>query len=388
MSTTQFAPQLRPLSVGEVLDASFKVVRQSFGTLATCVLVVALPLNIVNTLITASTSDNAFNLDSATTTGDVSTGTALAGSLLTTVLSLVLTTIAAAACFRAVSSVYLGEQPTVGESLSFAASKLMPLIWLSVLFTIGLIPAFIALVIPGIWLAVAWSVSYPALLFEDVRGSKALGRSFRLVRGRWWPTFGALLVMYLIVIVISGILGVLFGATLIASLDSEAVAAVIYTIVNTLSSLITLPLFAAVLTIIYFDLRVRKEGFDLHLLARGVGSSTSPETVGAASGLGGEPSGGGFAPPQPAGGGWYDGSGGSGGGFAPPEAPSEPAPSEPASDTPSERPQSVPPPSQPPPGHGSAPAGPSGPAPGGGLQSGDPLAPPPERREGDGGASS
>ena len=78
MSTTQFVPQLRPLSVGEVLDASFKVVRQSFGTLALCVLVVALPLNIINTLIAASTSDNAFDLD--TTTNDVSTGTRRAGS--------------------------------------------------------------------------------------------------------------------------------------------------------------------------------------------------------------------------------------------------------------------------------------------------------------------
>ena len=383
MSTTQFAPQLRPLSVGEILDASFKVVRQSFGTLAGCVLVVALPLNIINTLITASTSENAFNLDSATTTGDVSTGTALAGSLLTTVLSLVLTTLAAAACFRAVSSVYLGEQPTVGESLSFAASKLVPLILLSILFTIGLIPAFILLILPGIWLAVAWSVGFPAMLSEGLGPVAALGRSFQLVKGRWWPTFGAVLVMYLIVIVISGILGVLFGATLIASLDSEAVAAVIYTIVNTLSSLITLPLFAAVLTIIYFDLRVRKEGFDLSLLARGVGSEapTSPENVGAASGLGGEPSGGGFAPPQPAGGGWYDGTGGSGGGFAPPEAPTEPA--RPVSDRPSE-----PPPSQAPPGQEPAPSAPSEPAPDSGLQSGDPLAPPPERREGDGGASS
>ena len=55
VSTTQYSPQLRPLSVGEVLDASFKIVRQSFGTLAGCVLVVALPLNIINTLITAST---------------------------------------------------------------------------------------------------------------------------------------------------------------------------------------------------------------------------------------------------------------------------------------------------------------------------------------------
>ena len=69
MATTQYSPQLRPLSVGEVLDASFKIVRQSFGTLAACVLVVALPLNIVNTLITASASDDAFDFDSNTTTG-------------------------------------------------------------------------------------------------------------------------------------------------------------------------------------------------------------------------------------------------------------------------------------------------------------------------------
>ena len=90
------------------------------------------------------------------------------------------------------------------------------MIVLSILYFLGLIPAFIALIIPGIWLAVAWSVSYPALLSEGIGPVAALGRSFRLVRGRWWPTFGALLVMYLIVLVISGILGVLFGATLVA----------------------------------------------------------------------------------------------------------------------------------------------------------------------------
>jgi hypothetical protein len=339
MSTTQFAPQLRPLSVGEVLDASFKVVRQSFGTLALCVLVVALPLNILNTLIIASTTDNAFNLDSAAVTaGNVSEGTQLAGGLVRAIINIVLLTIASAACFRAVSSVYLGEKPTVEGSLSFGAKRVLPVIWLSILYSFGLILPFIALVLPGIWLAVAWSVSYPALLSEGLGGAKALGRSFGLTKGRWWPTFGTLLVMYLIVAVISGILSLLFGATLIASLDNEALAAVVYTIVNTLSSLITLPLFAAVLTIIYFDLRVRKEGFDLHLLARGVGSSTptSPDNVAASSGLGG------YGPPEP-----------SGGGFAPPT--------------------SAPPPP---------------PRPSGGLESGDPLAPPPERREGDGGASS
>jgi len=349
MATTQFSPPLRPLSVGEVLDASFKIVRQSFGTLAMCVLVVALPLNIITTLITASTSENAFNLDDVSG-DDVSTGTQIAGSLVTSALGIVLTALAAAACYRAVSSVYLGEHPTVGESLSFAASRLGPVIGLSIIYFLALIPAFIALIIPGIWLAVAWSLSFPALLAERLGPVAALGRSYRLVKGRWWPTFGALLVMYLIVAVISGILGAIFGASLVGSSGNEAVAATIYTIVNTLSSLITLPLVAAVVTVIYFDQRVRKEGFDLHLLSRGVGREssphdTSPQSVATASGLGGEPA--------------------QSGGFAPPRAPSGPG-------------GSVPPPSAPPPS-------------GGGLQRGDPLGggdPPPERREGDGGAGS
>jgi len=365
VSTTQYTPQLRPLSVGEVLDASFKIVRQSFGTLAGCVLVVAVPLNIVNTLITASASDEAYDFDSTSNQGTgFSTGSEVAGTLLTTTLTLVLMSLASAACFRAVSGSYLGERLTVGDSLRFAMSRLLPVILLSFIYVLALIPAFIALIIPGIWLAVAWSVCFPALLSEGVSPVAALGRSFKLVKGRWWPVFGALLVMYLLVAVISGILSALGVATLIAAVDSEVVAAVFVTIINILSSLITLPLMAAVLTVLYFDLRVRKEGFDLQLLARGVGEdasayATSPQAVGESSGLGG----GGYAPPQQGGGFAPPAPPEQRGGFAPPQAPGGPAP----------------PPSEPPPA-----------APSGGLQSGDPLAdpPPPERREGDGGAGS
>lgn len=314
MSTTQYSPQLRPLSVGEVLDVSFKIVRQSFSTLAGCVLVVALPLNIVNTLIATSTRDNAFNLDT-TTTSSVSTGTQLAGGLLSATLALVLTTLAAAACFRAVSGVYLGERPTVGESLSFAARRLLPVIVLSLLYFFGVLFAILGLLFASLWLSVAWSLSFPALLAEDLGPVAALGRSFRLVKGRWWPTFGSLFVMYLLVLVISAVLGALLGAVLIASVDSEVVAGVLSTIINTLSSLITLPLMASVLTVLYYDLRVRKEGFDLQLLARGVGQdasahATSAQAVGESSGLGG-----GFAPPAAP---------PQSGGFAPPQAPGDP----------------------------------------------------------------
>jgi hypothetical protein len=44
-------------------------------------------------------------------------------------------------------------------------------------------------------------------------------------------------------------------------------------VVGVASSVITTPFMAAVLVLIYFDLRVRKEGFDLEVLAQGVGGS-------------------------------------------------------------------------------------------------------------------
>ena len=66
---------------------------------------------------------------------------------------------------------------------------------------------FIALILPGIWLVMVWSVAVPALMFEHVGGFKALGRSFDLVRGRWWATFAALLVAVIMLFVVLFVVG-------------------------------------------------------------------------------------------------------------------------------------------------------------------------------------
>ena len=61
------------------------------------------------------------------------------------------------------------------------------------------------LVIPGIWLFVMYAVAVPALLLERVGPVQSLKRSYRLVKGRWWATFGTLLVST----VLAGIVGAL-----------------------------------------------------------------------------------------------------------------------------------------------------------------------------------
>jgi len=109
------------------------------------------------------------------------------------------------------------------------------------------------------------------MIAEGERGTSALRRSFRLVRGRWWQVLGALALAFMFQAFVGLVLGIPLGF-LTATWESNSVAAlVLTTVVSVASSVITTPFMSAVLVLIYFDLRVRKEGFDLQLLSQGVG---------------------------------------------------------------------------------------------------------------------
>jgi hypothetical protein len=135
-----------------------------------------------------------------------------------------------------------------------------------------LIGAYLALVIPGIWLTIAWSVAIPVMLVEGLGGATALGRSFGLVKGYWWATLGRLLVAYILVSVVTFAVSFALLAPAVAIVDDTSFAALaLEHAANFLVSLITTPFIAAVTMLVYFDLRVRKEDFDLALLAERMG---------------------------------------------------------------------------------------------------------------------
>lgn len=279
MSAPSFTPQLRPLSVGEILDAGFRLFRHRFGTLVGCIMVPIVPIYILGTIIVGSTDPTAFDVN-APVNND---GDAVAGRAIDQLLSSVAAALAVAACFKAISAAYLGERAGVGDSLRYAAGRFLPLIVAYVVMVIILIPAFIALIIPGIWLAVRLSMAFPAVVCEKAGPLKAIGRSWNLTRDNWWRVFGTLVVVFLLLFVITLALGGVLGAVLLSSDSmSEVAFAVLTTLIGLLIAAITYPLWAAVVTVMYYDLRVRNEGFDLQLLAQGVGADasrfeTSPE---------------------------------------------------------------------------------------------------------------
>jgi hypothetical protein len=273
------APELRALSIGEILDVAIKIYLRNAWTLFRVVLVVVAPVQVVSALIKASavSSGNALDTSSDTTVSSHDVAYALSAFLAVTILGVLASTIANGACFKAISDAYLGERPTWRSSLRFAFARIHSILWITILG--GLLTGLgtILCIIPGIYLWAAFAVAVPAMLTEGVKGSKALGRSRELVTGRWWGTFGVVLLGSILAGIVSGAIG--FVARLAGgTADANSVAGfLVNTISGTLGSMVGTPFTAAFVIVLYFDLRVRKEAFDLQLLAERIGLTAPPE---------------------------------------------------------------------------------------------------------------
>ena len=267
------APALRPLGIGEILDVAIKITLRNWKTLVGLVALTVAPVQVLVALIDISATEGVFSTGETDTITQDELDTVIGGTVLIAVLGIVSAILSTAVAFRAVVEAYLGGRPRWKESLKFVARRLHSLVWLTVLWGVLLTLAFLPCGIPAIWLGVAWIVAVPVLLTEDVRGLGALRRSFRLVRGRWWPTFALVIIGLLLVSIFSGIVQAIFGGIFFVA-DTNLAIFLVNAVGGTLGSVVTTPFLAAFITVLYVDLRVRKEGFDLQLLAERVGGPT------------------------------------------------------------------------------------------------------------------
>lgn len=267
---------LRPLAAGEILPAAVRLVRSRFRLLALCALAVAAPLSVLDTVMKLLVDPRAFDFPSGAV-GTLGTS-ALVGEVLTYLISVLMVLLVLAACFRAISAAYLEQRPTVGESLRYAVERLPGLLGAYVLTAAAVAAGFFVFVVPGIWIGVALAVAFPALLFERLGPGRACARSFELVSGNWWRTFGTLLLALLALGVVAVAASSALGAVLAAVAPGDrAIAAVLVTLFDVAVATVLYPVSAAVLTLLYFDLRVRREGLDVERLAGGMGVEAPPQ---------------------------------------------------------------------------------------------------------------
>lgn len=273
------AAALRPLGIGEMLDVAIKLYRRRFGTLVRAVAVIVGPIYALLVIVQLSlipTQDDIEAIeavDPVTGMPEFDWGIVwafIAGALVFGLAYFLASQLATAASFRVVSAGYLGEDVEWRDSLRFAVGRLRSLVWLSFLLAVFIGFGFLLCIVPGVYLFGAYAVAVPVLLLEDLRGRAAMKRSRALVTGRWWPVVAVIFLGMLLAQIVSSVLTGIFTIPL-GSADNEVASILGNAVGSTLSAVVVTPFTAAVTTVVYFDLRVRKEGFDLELLAREVG---------------------------------------------------------------------------------------------------------------------
>jgi len=253
---------LRPLSLGELLDRTFSLYRSHFGLF---VLIFAIPHLVV-------LGFQLFQL--AVTRPDIrfpNVFASLLWSLGAMFLTLIMASASQAASVIAVSELHLNRPANVADSFNRVKGHLPGVILFSMMMFFAFWAGILALIVPGILLAIIWSLSIPAKVLENKGVFAAMARSVDLTKGDW----GRIFVVGLLVAVLSLGVRLLFQVPIIVATAMSARAgmrsAVLgWQIASLVAEFISQSLVGAISTIafslVYYDERVRKEAFDLQLM--------------------------------------------------------------------------------------------------------------------------
>jgi len=263
--------RLRPLEIGDVLDETFRMYRRHFALFAGISVIFSIPLAalsgygyfaLFNFAATQATSSNPGDVNSFL----ASLSPLAAGVLVNVaVLPLLYGGVSYAVCQSAI-----GNPVTLWGALRGAFRRYFQVLLYYVL--LGLMVVAFCLFPLWIWISVNWIVVLPAMFVENTGLFAAMGRSWRLVQGRWWRTFFILLLVFVLNYVVSLALGAFLylGQVLLTILLSPYVALAIYEGAVVLVSALVNPVLLIAIVLIYFDLRIRKEALDLFQLAQQV----------------------------------------------------------------------------------------------------------------------
>jgi len=291
----QEAPVLRPLSVGDIIDRVLRLIRANALLFIGIALI---PDLIIEVLQRVAGLNQTFDLNELGTTLSSSGGTSVVPRQLRAVDPVVAATVVivgigisivqAGALIDAIGQRYLGRPITVGEAyrrglraaprlllsgLAVIAAFVVVFVVFAValavfnssaLVAVAVVLGVLALLVVFPWAVLSLAVVGPALVLEGLGPIAAIRRSLHLMDKARLRALG----LYILMGFIASLLGLVFTVIFLASFVAEpTVRSVLQTIANVATATISGPLIYGALVLLYYDLRVRKEAFDLQLAA-------------------------------------------------------------------------------------------------------------------------
>jgi len=260
---------LRPMTLSDLLDGSFAVMKSRPRTVFTIAAVILVPVHLIAAFAQRDVSVSASidNFTNALNTGQstpVSDSQVLAsyGALALLAVSLFFL---GGAIGRLVSAWYAGGDMTAGEALGAAFRRTPALVaaflMLLPLKMLGLVGCYVGVILP----VTLFSLTAPALVVEGIGPVAAARRSWRLIARRFW--FCILVV--LLAVLGSGLLTNLLAGvpTYFAGLLPSPFDWITTAAISTGVSMIVTTALVSMSVLLYLDLRIRTEGLDIELEA-------------------------------------------------------------------------------------------------------------------------
>jgi hypothetical protein len=246
---------LRPLTFNEILDRTFSLYRREFSLFVGLSCALYLPLALLSTTLLSMPGKPAPG-------APLTPGASLmifAVSMVAMVLIMTGSLLLQGCLAVAIAERYLERPITVGQALARTVRRAPTLIATFVLMELVMMGGFMLCVVPGLIFMVALLLAPQIAMLEGADAMGSIRRSRALTKGDRWRIFG----MFLLLGVIAAVLqwGAKFGVNLVAhsqlaaDLAAQVIAAVVAPITN------------IALVLLYFDNRVRKDGYDLALMA-------------------------------------------------------------------------------------------------------------------------
>lgn len=280
-------PTLRPLGLGELLDQAIRLYRRNFLTFIGIIALVYVPVMVLQTASTTLLSSSMLGFASSSPDEIFSNYAYWIGMFSTLGVAFIqfilVQGIATGALTRAVADNYLGSRTGIldayrgirGSWLKLVGALLflgLVLIGVTIWWMVPCIGWFTGLGMLAFLMAAINPLVAPAVVLEGQNAIDAVRRAWSLARRRFWPLLGYVVILYLFsLLVVNGPVAIVSFALTGAfeSINDPTTQLVVRSIVQSLVSLVGIliyyPLQMTAFTLIYLDLRVRTEGFDLAL---------------------------------------------------------------------------------------------------------------------------
>lgn len=292
---------LRPLGVGDIVDRVFAIYRsRPLLFLAVSAIPYLLLVLVVGALALAFSG--AFQSLIPLLGGDVegaldalapALGPLIGFVLLVIAFALVTSLVQSAALVDAAASRYLGREATVGSALGVglrASGRLFVMgvvaflafvtFWTVTAIVMGvvgqwwmIVAGVLVLCVGTAYLAASWMVSPAIATLEGLGPIASLRRSWSLSSGHRWRILGLMLLLVILQFVLSALISLLLVASIAAD---EGLQIAVQQAVNLLTTIAWAPVYWGTFAVLYYDLRVRKEAFDLQLAAEALPRAPQP----------------------------------------------------------------------------------------------------------------